>query len=279
MESLRLRLRPENIPAFIARKMAASALAHVLCAPSMAFADDPAGRTAAPPSASGWGLGVAVISTQNAYTGIDRDDLALPLVYFENRWVRVFGPSVEFKLPSLDIGTSQKIDFRLLAKYDGSGYESDDAPILFGMEERKGGFWTGAKVTWRNDVADISAEALADASGHSKGQRATLGLEKTLRLGQHVRLVPRVSASWLSDKYVDYYYGVRDNEIRADRPAYLGTSAVNAELGARATYLFNASNSVFLDVGVTGLAKEIKDSPLVERSTENRVSAGYMYRF
>jgi outer membrane protein len=255
------------------------AFAHVLCAPFAALAAEPAGQTFDPPPESGWGLGVAVISTQKAYKGIDRDNVALPLVYFENRWVRLFGPGVEFKLPSLDLSASQKVDFRLVAKYDRSGYDSDDAPVLSGMEERKDVFWAGAKVTWRNDVADISAEVLADASNHSKGRRATLGLERTFRLGQHVMFVPRVSATWLSDKYVDYYYGVRDTEIRADRPAYSGKSAVNAELGARATYLFNAAHSVFVDVGVTRLAKEMKNSPLVERSTESRVAAGYLYRF
>jgi outer membrane protein len=34
-----------------------------------------------------------------------------------------------------------------------------------------------------------------------------------------------------------------------------------------------------MDVGVSSLAKEIKDSPLVDRSTENRVFIGYLYSF
>lgn len=284
MESLLMRLLPRprfaNLPAFIARRVAASALLHVLFAPALAFAtDEPAARAADAPAGSPWGLGVAAISTRKAYADIDRENRALPIVYFDNRWVRVFGPRVELKLPSLDVSASQKIDFSLVARYDESGYEPDDAPILSGMQERKGGFWAGGKVSWHNDVADVSAEVLADASGHSKGQRATLGLDRTFRLASNVTFVPRVSASWLSKKYVDYYYGVRDNEARIDRPAYLGESAVNAELGARATYRFSPSHSVFMDVGVTSLAKEIKDSPLVDTSTENRVSVGYLYRF
>ena len=278
MQSLRLRSRPADHLALVARGMATAALVHVLCAPSAALADGPAEKTDSP-SGSVWGLGVVAVSTQKAYTGISRDNMALPGVSFENRWVRVLGPRVEFKLPSLDISASQKIDFRLLVRYEQSGYKSDDAPILNGMEDRKDGFWAGGKATWRNEVVDVSAEVLGDVSSHSKGTRATLELEKSFRLGQNVMLVPRVSASWLDKKYVDYYYGVRDTEVRADRRAYVGDSAVNAELGARALYRFNASHSVFLDVGVTSLAKEIKNSPLVDRSTENRVSLGYLYRF
>ena len=279
MQSLTLRPPPKWISTLLARKIAISAIAYTAWIPRLALADEPVLQSVNQSSESTWGLGVVGMSSQKAYKGISRDNLALPLVYFENHWVRVFGPRVEFKLPSLDITASQKIDFRLLARYDESGYKPDDAAILSGMDERKGGLWAGGKVIWRNDLADISAEVLADASGHSKGQRATLGLEKTFRLGQKVMLVPRVSASWMSKKYVDYYYGVRDNEIRADRPSYIGESAVNVEVGARASYLFNASHSVFIDVGVTSLAKEIKASPLVDRSTENRVSMGYLYRF
>jgi outer membrane protein len=275
---LRLLRRPANLRRLIARRVKISTLLHLLLAPSVALAAEPAATAADAPSRSSWGLGVAASSTQKAYAGIDRDNTAIPLVLFENRWVRVLGPGLEVKLPSIDISASQKVDFRLLARYDPNGYEPDDAPILAGMEERKGGVWVGGKVAWRNEIADLSADAVTDASGYSNGQRVTLGVERTIRLGQQVLLAPRASASWLNGKYVDYYYGVRDNEAAAGRPAYLGESAINAELGARATYLFDRSHSIFLDAGVTRLGSEIKDSPLVDRSTVNRVSLGYLYR-
>ena len=266
-----LRLPASSLPVFVTYGTAVSALAFAMCIPSIARAEEPPG--------SSWGLGIAGISTQKAYTGMSRDNIGFPLVFYENSWVRVFGPVVELKLPSLDLSATQKIDFHLVGKYDGSGYKPDDAPILSGMEERKGSFYMGGKVTWRNDVVDVSAEVLADATGNSKGKRATLGLEKNWRLGEHVMLAPRLSASWNSKEYVDYYYGVRASEALASRPVYLGKAGVNAEVGARATYLFNASHSVILDVSATSLPKEIKNSPLVDRSTENRVSLGYMYRF
>jgi outer membrane protein len=231
------------------------------------------------PEGTIWGLGIGAISTQKPYTGIDRETKALPLIHFENRYVRVFGPGVEVKLPSLSLAGSHKLDFRVVGKYDGSGYEASDAPILAGMDKRRGGFWAGAKMEWQNDIAELSAEWLADASSHSKGQRFSLVLEKNWHLGQSVMLTPRIGARWMDKKYVDYYYGVRDSEAMAGRPAYLGKAGVNAELGVRAMYRLDQHQSLMLDVGVTGLAKEIKDSPLVNRSNENRVMLGYMYRF
>lgn len=260
-----------HVPAL--RTFAAAALAAGLCTSwPAAAAEPPAGDTS-------WSLGVVGMSKQQAYTGIDRDNKLLPVIRFENQYVQVFGPGIAIKLPSLDISATQKVNFSILGKYDGSGYEADDAPILGGMEKRKSGFWMGGKAEWTSEVVDVSAEWLADASGNSKGQRFSLGIEKNLHFGKHVMITPRLGASWYDKKYVDYYFGVREGEVRAGRAAYTGKSGANAELGVRGMYMFDQQHAVFLDFEVSGLAKSIKDSPLVDRSTENRVSLGYLYRF
>ncbi len=50
-----------------------------------------------------WGLGVGAISEQDPYAGIDRENTPFPLFLIENRYISVFGPEIEFKLPSLVI--------------------------------------------------------------------------------------------------------------------------------------------------------------------------------
>lgn len=243
-----------------------------------AFAQAPDGDE--PPSTS-WslGVGVGVISMQKAYAGIDRENKVLPILLFENQYVHVFGPQIGIKLPSLDLSDSQQLNFSLVGKYDGSGYKAGDAPILGGMSERKGGFWAGAEVEWKNDLADVKAAWFADVSGNSKGQNFSLGVEKTWNFDDRIMLTPRAEASWHDKKYVDYYFGVRDSEARTGRPAYAGKAGTGAEVGVRGLYLFDQRHSVFLDVAVSSLPEEIKDSPLVDRSTENRVLLGYTYRF
>ncbi|WP_225923568.1 MipA/OmpV family protein [Pseudomonas marvdashtae] len=242
-----------------------------LCASMAASADEPEG--------SQWGLGVGAVSSQQPYKGIDRDSEALPLIYFENEYVRVFGPTAEIKLPGLDLSETQQLEFSIVGEYDFSGYDDDDARILDGMSDRDGGFWAGAKVKWLNEVADVSAEWLADVSGNSKGQRFALGLERSWTFGEHIMLTPRLAALWQDDKYVDYYFGVRESEARADRAAYDAKSGINTEFGVRGNYMFDDHHSVFLDLKATRLSDEIKDSPLVDRSTENSVLFGYLYRF
>lgn len=239
----------------------------------------PADKDGQPAEASSWGLGMAAISKQQPYAGMDRETRALPMLSYENRWFKFAGLGAEIKLPRLVLGDRQSIDLRLVGRFDPSGYEAGDAPILNGMDERKDGFWVGAKATWRNDLAHLSAEVSADASGHSKGRRFGLMLEKNFQLGPQAMLTPRLGAVWLDKKYVDYYFGVRSHEAQVGRSAYTATGGVNTELGLRGAYMFDRHHSLFLDVGVTRLAKQIKASPLVDRSTENRVLLGYLYRF
>ena len=223
---------------------------------------------------STWGLGLGVSVKRQAYTGIGSDTTAIPLLSFENRWVRFAGPVVDLKLP-----TSGRVALGLRARYAfEDGYEPGDAPILAGMGERKPGFWLGGTALWRSDVADLSAEWLADASGRSQGQRLRLMAERAFRQGSF-QFTPRLALHWHDRKSVDYYYGVRGSEASLVRPAYSGGSALNTELGLRTSYGLTASQGLYLDLSATHLGSAIQNSPLVDRNAETAVRLGYLYRF
>lgn len=273
-------MRPTPLPAFVFR-ISAAAAARTLALAAALFGALPthAAGPGAEVQSSSWGLGIGVGSKQKPYAGIDRDTEVLPLIEFENKYIRLLGPALEVKLPGLAISDTQRLNFRIAARYAiFGGYEADDAPILVGMGERKDGFWAGPKIEWKNSLVNVTAEWVRDASGYSKGQRLSLGLDRTWRPGEHVMLTPRVAAIWQDRKYNDYYFGVRNDEALAGRPAYKGESGVNAEVGLRGIYRIDRHHSVLLDASVTRLAPEIKDSPLVDRSTENRVLLAYVYR-
>ncbi len=179
-----LRLAVSTIPSVFLLAVAISAMAA-----QAAESDN------AEPSSS-WGLGVGALSSQQPYTGIDRDNKAIPLIYFENEYLWVFGPNAEVKLSQLEIGDTQQIDFSLMGQYDFSGYDADDARVFDGMSDRKSSFWAGAKVEWHTGLVDVRAEWLSEVSGNSKGQRFNVGLERTWRVGEHITLTPQVTAMW-----------------------------------------------------------------------------------
>jgi outer membrane protein len=215
-----------------------------------------------------------------AYTDIDRFNIAIPLIYFENRWVELMGPWLDVKLPGLEWGEKQELKFALRTQLFGfDGYKPDDAPILSGMAERKNGIFAGPSFKWSNPVVDVFGEMQFDVSGNSKGQRASIGLERQFHVGERFMITPSVTTTWLSDKYADYYYGVRSSEVRVGRPAYTAESTMNAEIALRTDYLLDQHQAIFVQMGYTTLGSSIEDSPLTDGSSETMAFLGYLYRF
>jgi len=245
------------------------ALSFALAHPARA---DDAGPGISNPS-HGWSVGIGVGVVTRPYKDIDTETRVLPVLAFENRWIRVGGLGVDLKL-----GSAGPVSFALGARYSMNGYSQDDAPILNGMEERKDGVWVGPSVTWRAGFADLSAEVLGDAAGNSQGTQVRLAAERGFTSGAF-RFTPRVAAIWRDRKSNDYYYGVRAAEVRVDRPFYEGTSSTDVEIGLRTSYALAPHHSVFLDLSATRLGSGVKDSPLVDRTSQAGARMGYLYRF
>lgn len=229
-----------------------------------------------PPAAptATWGVGLGLSVKRPAYSGIGSETRVIPQLSYENRWVRLAGPMVDFKLPSRG-----SLSLGLRARYAlEDGYEPGDAPVLAGMAERKPGLWLGATAVWRSGFADLSAEWLGDAAGLSDGQRLRLMAERSLRQGSF-QFTPRLALHWQDGKAVDYYYGVRASEATTARPVYGGSSTVSTELGLRTGYALSARQGLYLDLSATRLGSGIQNSPLVDRSIETAVRMGYLYRF
>jgi outer membrane protein len=220
-----------------------------------------------------WGLGLGVSSETSPYQGVDAETKVLPMLSFENRYVRVLGPSLDLKL--LSVGP---VSLALRARYSDQGYKASDAAELQGMDERKGGLWLGARADWRLPFAQLSAEWQGDANGRSDGQQIKFEASRRVQVGA-VNLKPRLALVWQDRSYVDYYYGVRAAESRAGRASYVGSDTVNTELGLQLNLPLAPGHSVFMDLSHTFLGSAIKDSPLVGRSGVSAVRVAYVYRF
>ena len=205
-----------------------------------------------PAAGSQWGIGIGVGFEKKPYRAFDDKAQVLPLIMYANRYVSVLGPVVDVHLPS-----AGPLSLRLRARYAGDGYEAEDSPYLAGMGERKAGFWLGGAATWRNEAANLSAELLADASGHSKGTRYKVQVDRRFTTGAF-GWTPRVAAQWLDKKYVDYYYGVQASEARTGRPRYEGEAVTNMEVGLRLDYAAAPKQDVFVDLSATRLGSAIK---------------------
>lgn len=219
-----------------------------------------------------WGLGAGVGVAQSPYKGYGAKVEPLPLVFFDDKWVHVFGTTIDVK-----VGNACGVSVALRGKFSlGDGYKQSDAPILSGMQDRNGNvFWYGPALDWRSAFGTLSADYLV---GGNKGARASLGFRKSFDFGK-VSLSPHAGVDWLSAKYVDYYYGVLPSEARAGRSAYTGKATWSASIGASVDYSLTSRQSLLLDVGVSHLGSGIADSPLVGKRFIPEVKLGYVYRF
>jgi outer membrane protein len=220
-----------------------------------------------------WTLGLGAAVIDKAYRDVDRKVQPLPVASYENKWISASVPTFDVKLY-----TASSLSFRLRARWTGDGYEASDSPILAGMDKRKSSIWTGGAVVWKTELANISGEVLFDAMGNSKGTRAKMQIDRRFAAGKF-GFTPRLATEWVDDKYVDYYYGVRQSEARTGRPFYEGKASTNMQVGLRVDYAPVRHHSVFLDVGATRFGSTIKDSPLVDKAGQTSLALGYVYRF
>jgi MipA family protein len=229
---------------------------------------------AVPERTSELGLGLAIGAIERPYLGIGSETIALPILIYENRWLSIAGPVVDLKLP-----IQSPLLFRLRARFEpGIGYNADDSSALVGMNERKAGIWVGGAALWQPGIIDVEAEWLADASGYTEGQRATLSLQRRFPAGRF-SITPRVEAIWLDRKNVNYYYGVREQEAQGVRTYYEAEGAINTRLGVRVDYFAHRRHLLFVDLRTTFLANEITNSPIVDQPNSSSAFFGYVYQW
>ncbi|WP_414440612.1 MipA/OmpV family protein [Burkholderia sp. 22PA0106] len=218
-----------------------------------------------------WGLGAGVGVEASPYRGDGAKVSPIPLLYFDDKWVHVLGTTLDLK-----VGQWSGLSVALRARFGlFDGYSGSDAPILNGMQDRKGALWYGPALAWRNAFGTLSGDFLL---GGNKGEQAKLEFSRTFHAGRF-SIEPHVGAQWLDHSYTDYYYGVMPSEARAWRPAYTAGSTWQYSLGSQFTYALDAHQRVLLDVGVTRLGGSVADSPLVGRRYVPEARIGYLYQF
>lgn len=223
---------------------------------------------------SQWSLGAGIGFERSPYRDVGNETSAIPLLGFQNRYVRFFGTTFDAKLPS-----AGPVDFSIRARYAlGDGYKSSDSSYLSGMDKREGGLWLGLASTWHSRVADVSLEWMR-AVGKSKGNRIKLAVERSFAATNRIHITPYAGIQWSDSKDVDYYFGVKDSEVTAERARYEGKSSTNINAGIRIDYTLTRHQNLFLDVGVQRWGSGVTDSPLVRRSTSPSLRMGYLYRF
>lgn len=238
--------------------------------PAMAQNEAGAGSQTSSPTLM---LGLGAYGQQRPYGNSQLSPV--PIISFKSRLVELEGATADLNI----LRPTSAVTLALRARYAiGEGYEASDASILTGMADRDGSVWVGAAVKMQLGRFSLTGDLLKDVLSNSRGWKAKVSGAYALQAGRFL-LVPRVSATRISERTADYYFGVRDSEITPTRPAYRAGSSVEFEVGGRVLYPIGGRHRLILDTSIIRRGNSVRRSPLVEDKINAEVGIGYAFQF
>ena len=202
--------------------------------------------------------------------GTRRDFLPLYLYEHEGGYLRSNSIGLKF-------GASPARRVEVFLRHRLEGHPVDDIPAsLAGMAAREPGIDAGLGAQWGGAWGIAYAELLQDASSASHGSEVRLGYKYPWRSGR-LWLRPYASLGLRSSELNDYYYGVREVEASAARPAYQAHAGVFPELGMLAAYRLTERWRLLAGWSAMRLPGTVARSPIVEHRTVHSLSLGAMY--
>jgi len=222
-------------------------------------------------------IGMAARGEREIYKDVGSEFEPAPFIRYENGPFEIEGYDgldASFKLfgtGSYEIALKGSVDFE-------EGYDSDDSDYFEGMYELDTPYSVGLEYETNFAGWKAELEFEQDVSGEHDGQAVELALGYPWMAGG-VEFRPTLSATWLSEKTVDYFYGVSAKEAKPDRPAY--SPGASYEIGAELMILRPLFGN-FTAVGIvetSTFGKDITDSPLVDEDYEIEGGLGIMYTF
>jgi MipA family protein len=244
--------RIRNLP-----KVALLALVLAMCAQIPLVSADLEGKR---PKPEGWFYGLGLGYTESIYIDKDNRFIPLPSIGYIGEKITFAGPFFSYKWFDQEGFSS---DLKLRVRFDG--YSADDSYIFEGMAKREMSLDGGFGVAYqKKDIARFELTMLHDTLGRHKGMGSGFQISRQFNKGPFF-FVPEIAVQRFDENFVDYYYGVEQDEAKAFRPYYEGKAVTNYRAD------FNISTPIFfggftrLDLGYIWYGNEIANSPLVDK--------------
>jgi outer membrane protein len=215
------------------------------------------------------GLG-AYVQTQ-PYKGADTIVLPSPVVFFDNglfymRWSRAGVYFYGEKSDDLSWG------FSLTAQPRVYGYKASDSSYLKGMDDRDTTLEGGLAFSVQKKDKYFEIMLLTDLLHNPDTWRIKTELGDKYTLGDF-SFYPSFILSYQSSKFMDYYYGVKSNEVNLTlhRTQYTADSGVQIGAQTYVNYPLNKKLSILLNLRADLLPNSAKNSPIIE---DNHIYSG-----
>lgn len=203
-------------------------------------------------------LGVGPYFQSQPYEGADAVMTPTPVLFYDNRlfyvrWTRV----------GMYLAGGDNWGYSITAQPRPFGYQSSDADVLAGMEERKSSWEAGFALAGQNELGFAELSLFTDILSRSGGTLARLELGRVIKRGRWT-LVPSFMAIHFDKAFNDYYYGVDVDEVTATREAYSAGQGFNLALQNFVNYQLTAEWSLQGNLRIDYLNGTISKSPIVD---------------
>ena len=223
--------------------------------------------------APGWRIGSFSSFGTSIYRGEGTSLTLLPVVYYQGD-----GFSIGVDEVSLQAYDSEDVTISALLRPRFEGLLDPEGDYLAGIDRE-----ITVDAALEADVSlgentSLGVELRSEVTGEHGGQEVLIGVSQTVFAGP-VPLFLSADVSWQSEDLAAYLYGVRDDEARADRPAYDPGAVLIPSVSVGTGYPFTDRLLLFGQLGVDVMPDAVTDSPIVEESVRSRLSLGLTYRF
>ncbi len=219
-------------------------------------------------------IGIMAGNDQSIYLG--GDDEIQPFPFIQARWGNFFigGPGIGYYLyeeNNWEISASLSLD--------GVGdNDRDNSSILADMPEFDTVVMGELNFSKETEWGEFGLSLGTDISGTHDGYTAELEYGYPMFLGGWM-VEPSLAVKYQSKEVNQYFFGVEQKYVRADRAFYQADAGVNYSAGITAMYPFKKRHALLLNVEYEAYSTEITDSPIVDRDNTLNVGIGYVYRF
>lgn len=218
--------------------------------------------------------GLSVTHLSSAYDA-DAQTIVLPQAFYDNNRVYIEGAEAGF-YPYKD----NRHHLRAGISYDGRSFDPEDAyGHLSQLDERKSSALAHISYMYLSPYGGLRAKATTDLLDKHGGQ--TLSLAHVSRFTKDTwTIYPTFGATWRSEDYNNYYYGVSNAEsLRSGVAAYQAKSSWSPFVSATVNYQATPSISLFVNQNIEWLSDTQKDSPMTSDDIESRTRVGFNYQF
>ncbi|CAI6147283.1 MAG: MltA-interacting protein [uncultured Sulfurimonas sp.] len=207
-------------------------------------------------------LGFGPYMQTQPYKGVDPFLVPSPVIFFDNslfyvRWSRAGMYFLGDKSEEFSWALS------LTAQPRTYGYKAEDSKYLEGMDERETTFEGGLAFSASYNDTYIETMLLTDMLVRYESWLFKTEIGDEFKLGKFT-FYPNIIVVYESDEFVNYYYGVKQHEARADRTQF--TPGAGWQIGAQTyiDYPFTDKLAGLINLRVDRLPSSALNSPLIE---------------